>query len=82
MQVPMENWVLCRIFLKRRGGVKNGEEEHSFNNISLKAGRVVFYDFLAQNKINPASSSSSSATSGITDNNESDESSTSNILTR
>ncbi|KAG2396816.1 NAC domain-containing protein [Vigna angularis] len=26
-QVPMENWVLCRIFLKRRSGCRNGEEK-------------------------------------------------------
>lgn len=80
--VPMENWVLCRIFLKRRSGAKNGEEKEMENlrpsldniNISRKvsnSSKVVFYDFLAQNKTD----SSSSGASGITEvsTHESDE---------
>lgn len=59
--VPMENWVLCRIFLKRRGG-KNGEDTETFSR-KVRNSEVVFYDFLAQNK----SSSSSSDASGITE---------------
>ncbi|KAG4923026.1 hypothetical protein AAZX31_18G282100 [Glycine max] len=62
--VPMENWVLCRIFLKKRSGAKNGEESNKVRN-----SKVVFYDFLAQNKTD----SSSSAASGITHEHESDE---------
>ncbi|KAG5002384.1 hypothetical protein AAZX31_08G350100 [Glycine max] len=66
--VPMENWVLCRIFLKRRIGAKNGEESNS---------KVVFYDFLAQNKTD----SSSSVASGIThESDEHEESSSSNTF--
>ncbi|XP_027349045.1 NAC domain-containing protein 83 isoform X2 [Abrus precatorius] len=75
-QSSMENWVLCRIFLKRRSGAKNGED--SLDNMSsrkVRNSRVVFYDFLAQNKTD----SSSSATSGIThESDEHEESSSSN----
>ncbi|KAJ1383239.1 NAC domain [Sesbania bispinosa] len=73
-QSHMENWVLCRIFLKRRGSAKSGGEGiESIDNIShnkVRNSRVVFYDFLAQNK-----TSSSSSGSGITElsTNESDE---------
>ncbi|KAK7304268.1 hypothetical protein VNO77_45135 [Canavalia gladiata] len=71
-QSSMENWVLCRIFLKRRsGGAKKGEDTPCLDNINIsrkvRNSRVIFYDFLAQNKTD----SSSSATSGIT--HESDE---------
>ncbi|TKY64727.1 NAC domain-containing protein 83 [Spatholobus suberectus] len=77
--VPMENWVLCRIFLKRRSGAKNGQDmdtlRPSLDNINVsrkvRNSRVVFYDFLAQNKTD----SSSSGASGITEvsTHESDE---------
>ena len=76
--VPMENWVLCRIFLKRRGA-KNVEDTEAFSiSRKVRSSRVVFYDFLAQNRadLNRAPpASSSSATSGITEvsTNESDE---------
>lgn len=90
--VPMENWVLCRIFLKRRTSAKNGEDKDmeslrpSLDNISrnckLRNSRVVFYDFLSQNKTD----SSSSAASGITEisthesDHEHEESSSSNTF--
>lgn len=67
-----ENWVLCRIFLKRRGGAKNGEERvvkgvkpnsgSNFGEVKKKNSAssskvVVFYDFLAQEKNNTDASS-------------------------
>lgn len=68
----MENWVLCRIFLKKRSGAKNGEESNKVRN-----SKVVFYDFLAQNKTD----SSSSVASGIThESDEHEESSSSNTF--
>ncbi|GMJ03329.1 VND-interacting 2, NAC domain containing protein 83 [Hibiscus trionum] len=56
----MENWVLCRIFLKKRSG-KNDE---SCNN-----QKPVFYDFLTKDRTDMnlvGDSSSSSVSSGIT----------------
>ncbi|XP_061367623.1 NAC domain-containing protein 83 [Gastrolobium bilobum] len=82
--LPVENWVLCRIFWKRRGA-KNGDDRDALrptlDNITRKVrnSRMVFYDFLAQNKtdLNRVPASSSSGTSGITElstnDNESDE---------
>lgn len=58
----MDNWVLCRIFLKRRGG-KNVEDTEMFSR-KVRKSEVVFYDFLAQNN---KTSSSSSDGSGITE---------------
>jgi len=69
----MENWVLCRIFLKRRSGGRNGEEKEmeslrgGVENRKVRKSKMVFYNFLAQRKTD----SSSSAGSGIT--HESDE---------
>ncbi|XP_027349046.1 NAC domain-containing protein 83 isoform X3 [Abrus precatorius] len=37
-QSSMENWVLCRIFLKRRSGAKNGED--SLDNMSSRKGTI------------------------------------------
>lgn len=63
---PQENWVLCRIFLKRRGGNKEAA-------VVINSGRAtgppaqapVFYDFMAKEGGDlPANSSSGS--SGIT----------------
>ncbi|XP_020219107.1 NAC domain-containing protein 83 [Cajanus cajan] len=68
---PLENWVLCRIFLKRRSGAK------SLDNIrKVKNSKLVFYDFLAQNKTD------SSSSSGITElsDHEHEESSSSNTF--
>ncbi|CAK8540506.1 unnamed protein product [Lathyrus sativus] len=75
-----ENWVLCRIFLKKRAATKNGREtvtvkpEIMVNNNLGKVNNsdskvVVFYDFLAQSNSNKntVASSNSPATSGITD---------------
>ncbi|KAE8702378.1 NAC transcription factor NAM-B1 [Hibiscus syriacus] len=72
--VPMENWVLCRIFLKKRSA-KNDEEDglqQSCSNPKVvkprTTSRPVFYDFLTKNKtdLNLVPSSSSSVSSGIT----------------
>jgi len=83
VQVPMENWVLCRIFLKRRSGGRNGEEKEMgslkgrVDNRKVRKLKMVFYDFLAQNK----TYSSSSATSEIThESDEHEESSSSNTF--
>lgn len=80
--VPMENWVLCRIFLKKRG-TKNEEENIQVGNDNrlpqLRATEPVFYDFMTKEKttdLNLAPSSSSSGSSGITEEvscNESDD---------
>ncbi|XP_019456375.1 PREDICTED: NAC domain-containing protein 83-like [Lupinus angustifolius] len=58
--VPMHNWVLCRIFLKKRGGTNIDKTKVRNTN-----SKVVFYDFLSENKNNTTSSSSDS--SGITE---------------
>ncbi|KAI4343429.1 hypothetical protein L6164_010777 [Bauhinia variegata] len=67
-QVPAENWVLCRIFLKRRSGKNEddtlGMEDKSIRKVS--ECRPVFYDFLAQNTNGTELTSSCSGTSGIT----------------
>ncbi|CAK7336104.1 unnamed protein product, partial [Dovyalis caffra] len=79
--VPMENWVLCRIFLKKRG-TKNEEENIQFGNGNrlpkLRTTKPVFYDFMTKERttdLNLAPSSSSSGSSGITEAscNESDD---------
>ncbi|XP_027100236.1 NAC domain-containing protein 83 [Coffea arabica] len=76
-----ENWVLCRIFLKRRSGKSSEDEvtESSLLNCTAAAppplggkmnGVVVFYDFLGKDtrELNPgATISSSSGRSGITE---------------
>ena len=83
----MENWVLCRIFLKKRGS-KNEEENSQVVAKKPRNDRPVFYDFMTKERradLNLAPSSSSSGSSGITDlsSNESDdhEESTSNCNT-
>ncbi|XP_038702863.1 NAC domain-containing protein 83-like [Tripterygium wilfordii] len=79
----MENWVICRIFLKKRGTKK--EDEHNIvgngveKQIQSKKNKPVFFDFMAKGgtDLNLAPCSSSSGSSGITevsfDNNASDE---------
>ncbi|KAM3264878.1 NAC transcription factor [Capsicum annuum] len=85
------NWVICRIFLKKRGTTKN--EEENARNIGgavaciaekkKKKNALVFYDFMGRDNMNgtaaTTTSSSSTTSSGITDlttnNEESDESS-------
>lgn len=71
---PMENWVLCRIFLKKRTS-KNEEENPQIQagngGRKLKKNQPVFYDFLTKNKtntdLNLAPNSSFSGSSGITE---------------
>ncbi|KAL4348423.1 hypothetical protein GQ457_17G005610 [Hibiscus cannabinus] len=71
--VPMENWVLCRIFLKKRSG-KTDEENLQQSCDNQKVGKLrttsrpVFYDFLTKDRtdLNLVPSSSSSVSSGIT----------------
>ncbi|QCE12996.1 hypothetical protein DEO72_LG10g4247 [Vigna unguiculata] len=82
-QAPMENWVLCRIFLKRRSGGRNGEEKEmeslrgKVDSRKVRKLKMVFYDFLAQSKTD----CSSSAGSGIThESDENEESSSSNTF--
>ncbi|KAF2307390.1 hypothetical protein GH714_026822 [Hevea brasiliensis] len=78
--VPIENWVLCRIFLKKRSA-QNEEENLQFGkkNIvrKLRNTKPVFYDFLTKDRtdLNLAPSSSFSGSSGITEvsSNESDD---------
>lgn len=77
VQSSGENWVLCRIFLKKRG-TKNEEEVMTkskncntrFNALG-KTGPV-FYDFMAKEKkiradLNLAPALSSSGSSGVTE---------------
>ncbi|XP_057949690.1 NAC domain-containing protein 83 [Malania oleifera] len=88
-QVQMENWVLCRIFLKKRS-TKNEEEitepkdDHNKNNNNGTrriTTKPVFYDFMTRDRTTAlslppsSSSSSSSASSGVTEisGNESEE---------
>lgn len=61
----MENWVLCRIFLKKRGSSKNDDEvtqpqpKFETRNINIaaappslgkKSNRPVFYDFMTKQR--------------------------------
>ncbi|XWS39361.1 hypothetical protein CRYUN_Cryun18bG0046500 [Craigia yunnanensis] len=80
--VPMENWVLCRIFLKKRSSTtKNHDDSMQSCNENgvgkLRTTRPVFYDFLTKDRtdLTLAASSSSSGSSGITEvsNNDSDD---------
>ncbi|KAK7295874.1 hypothetical protein RJT34_18788 [Clitoria ternatea] len=69
-QAQINNWVLCRIFLKRRSG---GSASSVSMRPKIKSMRVVFYDFLAQSKAFAAAPAGSSTSgSGIT-HEESDE---------
>ncbi|XP_065852625.1 NAC domain-containing protein 83 [Euphorbia lathyris] len=80
---PMENWVLCRIFLKKRSN-KNDENNQITNENRVKKPKnttstttttmkpkPVFYDFLKKGRrttdLNLVPSSSSSGSSGITE---------------
>ncbi|XP_039039978.1 NAC domain-containing protein 83-like [Hibiscus syriacus] len=75
----VENWVLCRIFLKKRGGcsTKNDDESIEKGAGKAKTMRHVFYDFLTRENpdLNIPPSASSSCSSGITQasNNETDD---------
>lgn len=69
----MDNWVLCRIFLKKRSA-KNEEDNVQIGNDNavrkLKTTKPVFYDFMRKDgtdlNLAPASSSSSGS-SGVTE---------------
>ncbi|KAK8665601.1 hypothetical protein V6N13_005766 [Hibiscus sabdariffa] len=70
---PMENWVLCRIFLKKRSDKNDGEGlQQSCNNRKVgklkTTSRPVFYDFLTKDRtdLKLVDSASSSVSSGIT----------------
>ncbi|XVE50057.1 hypothetical protein DITRI_Ditri01bG0131000 [Diplodiscus trichospermus] len=72
--VPMENWVLCRIFLKKRSSATKNDDDGvpSFNKTGVRKQRTsnpVFYDFLNKDRtdVNLAPSSSSSGSSGLTE---------------
>ncbi|KAF4390517.1 NAC domain-containing protein 83 [Cannabis sativa] len=81
---PMESWVLCRIFLKKRGN-KNEDEnlqtgvDHIVVRKVKSTTKPVFYDFMTKEKkradLNLAPTSSSSGSSGVTQvsSNESEE---------
>ena len=81
---PIESWVLCRIFLKKRGS-KNDDEnvqtgvDHTVVRKPKSTTRPVFYDFMTKEKkradLNLAPTSSSSGSSGVTQvsSNESEE---------
>lgn len=65
-----ENWVLCRIFLKRRGNKTDDEATAVVVNSGSDAAPVpVFYDFMAKERradLNMLPANSSSGSSGIT----------------
>ncbi|KAJ8759339.1 hypothetical protein K2173_006859 [Erythroxylum novogranatense] len=70
--VDMKHWVLCRIFLKKRGTRNEGANLQlgSDNKVQkLRTPRPVFYDFLTKERtdLNLAPSSSSSGLSGVTE---------------
>jgi len=74
---PVNNWVLCRIFLKKRGSGKNEEEQVQVQPCNVdqrvakkpRISRPVFYDFMTKDRANLslAPCSSSSGSSGVTD---------------
>ncbi|KAJ0721018.1 putative transcription factor NAM family [Helianthus annuus] len=71
----MENWVICKIFLKKRGSKVSKYDEETNGIISdckSVKSKLVFYDFMSASKkkrtdLNSTSVSSSSGSSGITD---------------
>ncbi|KAJ4711465.1 NAC domain-containing protein [Melia azedarach] len=68
--VPMDNWVLCRIFLKKRGSKNEDEETCKENGIIRKqrSNKPVFYDFLTKDRTDlNLAPTSSSGSSGITE---------------
>lgn len=77
MQSYGENWVLCRIFLKKRGSKNEEEEEVTKSKKTVKFSALektgpVFYDFMAKEKkiradLNLAPTLSSSGSSGVTE---------------
>ncbi|KAL2519746.1 NAC domain containing protein 83 [Abeliophyllum distichum] len=79
--LAQDDWVLCRIFLKRRNNQTEDEVPQPQNGSPAAISgntRTVFYDFMAKDgtDLNLVPASSSSASSGITEissNNESDD---------
>ncbi|CAA3023982.1 NAC domain-containing 83-like [Olea europaea subsp. europaea] len=72
-----ENWVLCRIFLKRRNN-KNEQPQNGDRSAISGNTRIIFHDFMAKDRIdlNLVPATLSSGSSGITEistNNESDD---------
>ncbi|MFS7959098.1 putative transcription factor NAM family [Helianthus anomalus] len=70
----MENWVICKIFLKKRGSKvsKYNEEPTGITDCKSVKSKLVFYDFMSASKkrrtdLNSTPVSSSSGSSGITD---------------
>ncbi|KAK1419948.1 hypothetical protein QVD17_29398 [Tagetes erecta] len=69
----MENWVICRIFLKKRGSnVTKNDEIGIVSDCKSVESKPIFYDFMAASKhrgtdLNLKPVSSSSGSSGITD---------------
>lgn len=64
---PQENWVLCRIFLKKRNNKNEGDVTPQ-KNVAAASGPV-FFDFMARERadLNLLPASSSSGSSGITE---------------
>ncbi len=68
--MTVENWVLCRIFLKKRSAKNEDAETCNVNGgRKLRTSKPVFYDFMRKERadLNLAPTSSSSGTSGITE---------------
>lgn len=69
----MENWVICRIFLKKRGSnATKNDEIGIISECKSVESKPIFYDFMAASKkigtdLNLKPVSSSSGSSGITD---------------
>ncbi|MFS7959090.1 putative transcription factor NAM family [Helianthus anomalus] len=70
----MENWVICKIFLKKSGSKVSKYNEEPIGIIDCKSvkSKLVFYDFMSASKkrrtdLNSPPVSSSSGSSGITD---------------
>ncbi|KAK9063554.1 hypothetical protein SSX86_017424 [Deinandra increscens subsp. villosa] len=81
----MQNWVICRIFLKKRGSkVGKNDSIGVISDYKSVKSKPIFYDFMAASKkrrtdLNLAPVSSSSGSSGITDDNEHEEEDSRNL---
>nr|URZ95330.1 NAC-domain containing protein 83 [Andrographis paniculata] len=64
-----ENWVLCRIFLKRRGKKSDGDAAAAETGNKKTGSAPVFYDFMGKERtdLNQLPADSASASSGITE---------------
>ncbi|KAH9774163.1 hypothetical protein WN944_020574 [Citrus x changshan-huyou] len=77
--VATDNWVLCRIFLKKRGAKSEDEETCTeIGGTRANGPKPVFYDFMRKEEradLNLVPTSSSSGSSGVTEvsSNESDD---------